>query len=181
MKGLLATMGGAEQIVPTIGPLSTSLEGCKIFTKTIVDAKPWLKEPSLLPFPWKTENFFPAGRKLKVAVLWDDGVVKPHPPVTRALKQIIDKLKSSNNVEVVEWKPFKHDLAWEIIVGPVFLPQNTHLTSSFRQIYTSPTAAQKKRPRLNLLASHGDRFPNTSLQKIPISNLTPSPLCGPQP
>jgi Asp-tRNA(Asn)/Glu-tRNA(Gln) amidotransferase A subunit family amidase len=128
MKGLLATMGGAEQIVPTIGPLSTSLEGCKIFTKAIIDAKPWLKEPSLLPFPWKNEDFFPAGKKLKVAVLWDDGVVKPHPPVTRALKQIVDKLKSSSNVEVLEWKPYKHDLAWEIIVSLLSLPQNTHLT-----------------------------------------------------
>jgi amidase len=128
MKGLLATMGGAEQIVPTIGPLSTSLEGCKIFTKTIIDAKPWLNEPSLLPFPWKNEDFFPAGKKLKVAVLWDDGVVKPHPPVTRALKQIVDKLKSSSSVEVLEWKPYKHDLAWEIIVSLLSLPQNTHLT-----------------------------------------------------
>jgi amidase len=116
VNGWSATMGGAEQIVPTIGPLSTSLEGCKLFIKTIIDAKPWYKEPSLLPFPWKEDDPF-NGKKLKVAVLWDDGVVKPHPPVTRALKQVVDKLKSKGNVEVVEWKPYKHDLAWEIIVS----------------------------------------------------------------
>jgi amidase len=115
VHGWVATMGGAEQIVPTIGPLSTSLEGIKLFIKTLIDAKPWFKEPSLLPFPWKEELAFD-GRKLKVAVLWDDGVVKPHPPVTRALKQVVDKLKSQADIEVVEWKPYKHDLAWEIIV-----------------------------------------------------------------
>ena len=115
-SGAIAAMAGEEQIVPTIGPLSTSLEGCKLFIKTIIDAKPWLKNPSMLPFPWKEEDAF-KGRKLKVAVLWDDGVVKPHPPVTRALKEVVDKLKGKENVEVVEWKPYKHDLGWEIIVS----------------------------------------------------------------
>jgi len=108
-------MGGAEQILPTIGPLSTSLEGCKLFTKTLINAKPWYKEPSLFPFPWNDEEFF-KGKRLKIAILWDDGVVKPHPPVTRALHQIVDKLKAKGNVEIVDWKPYQHDLAWEIIV-----------------------------------------------------------------
>jgi amidase len=114
--GWSATMGGAEQIVPTIGPLSTSLEGIKLFIKTLVDAKPWYKEPSLLPFPWKVEDAF-QGKKLKIAVLWDDGVVKPHPPVTRALKEVVEKLKLTGEVEVVDWKPYRHDIAWEIIVS----------------------------------------------------------------
>ncbi len=107
---------GQEQIIATIGPLSTSLAGCEIFIKTIIKAKPWYKEPSLVPFPWNTENLFPS-KKVKVGVIWDDGVVKPHPPVTRALKQMVEKLKASGNFEIVEWKPYKHDLAWEIIVS----------------------------------------------------------------
>ena len=122
--GWTAAMAGAEQIVPTIGPLSTSLEGCKLFIKAIIDAKPWFKEPALLPFPWKEDDFF-AGKKLKIAVLWDDGVVKPHPPVTRALKKVVDKLKENENVEIVEWKPYKHDLAWELIVSSC--PHLTHM------------------------------------------------------
>lgn len=120
MGGLIGPGQGQEQILPTIGPLSTSLEGCKLFIKTLIDAKPWLKEPSLLPFSWKEEDFF-KGRKLKVGVLWDDDVVKPHPPVSRALTELVDKLRAKENVEIVEWKPYKHDLAWEIIVRLVFL------------------------------------------------------------
>lgn len=72
-----------------------------------------------MPFPWKEEDAS-KGKKLKVAVLWDDGVVKPHPPVLRALNEVVEKLKAKGNVEVVEWKPYKHDLAWEIIVGSFF-------------------------------------------------------------
>lgn len=125
MGGMSATMLGAEHIVAAVGPLSTSLKGCRLFMKTLIDSKPWSKEPSLLPFPWKSEDFF-KGRKLKVGVLWDDGVVKPHPPVTRALKQVVDKLKANGSVEVVEWKPFQHDIAWEIIVGAP-TPEEVHI------------------------------------------------------
>ena len=121
--GWSATMAGSEHIVPVIGPLSTSLGGIKVFMKTIVDAKPWLREPSLLPFEWKPVDpkmFSSDGKKLKIAVLWSDEVVKPHPPVLRALKEVADKLKSVKGVELVDWKPFKHDEAWEIIASLYF-------------------------------------------------------------
>lgn len=114
-SGCKAVGGGQEQIIPTIGPLSTSLEGIKTFTKTLIDAQPWLHEPTMLPFPWKEEDFF-SSRKLKIAVIWDDGVVKPHPPVTRALKQVVERLSTSEKVEIVDWTPYQHERAWEIIV-----------------------------------------------------------------
>lgn len=119
MMGLIGPGNGQEQILPTIGPMSTSLEGCKRFIKTLIDAKPWLKEPSLLPFPWDEQDFFKC-RRLKVGVLWDDDVVRPHPPVTTALKEMVDKLKAQGNVDVVDWKPYKHDVAWEIIENLYF-------------------------------------------------------------
>jgi Asp-tRNA(Asn)/Glu-tRNA(Gln) amidotransferase A subunit family amidase len=122
--GCMATMLNEEQIVPTIGPMSTSLEGVKIFAKTLIDAKPWLYQSSLLPFPWRgDEDLLPKAdgkTKLKIAVLWDDGVVKPHPPITRALKTITEALKSVDGVELVDWTPYKHDLAWEIIASLYF-------------------------------------------------------------
>jgi amidase len=119
-----ATMAGEEHIVPCIGPLSTSLEGIKLFLSTIIAAKPWLRDPSLMPFEWRDTSQLwgpsSSGKKLKVAVLWDDGVVHPHPPITHALKAVVEKLKDSGNVEVVDWKPYKHDLSWEIIAGLYF-------------------------------------------------------------
>lgn len=113
-------MLGAEHIVPVIGPLSTSLEGIKLFMKTVIAAKPWLVESSLLPFPWNDKSSHldrRSGRKLKVGVLWNDGVVKPHPPVIRALKEVVEKLRRVDGVEIVDWKPYAHSLAWEIIAS----------------------------------------------------------------
>lgn len=126
LVGCLAGMLGQEQVIPVIGPLSTSLEGLKVFMKTIIDQQPWLTDPSMLPFPWrdykaksllKSEGGIP---KLKVAVMWHDGVVMPHPPITRALTEITDKLRGVDGIELIDWKPYKHDLAWDIISSLYF-------------------------------------------------------------
>lgn len=47
--------------------------------------------------------------------MWHDGVVQPHPPVTRALRLLVEKLKQLPSVEITEWKPYLHDEAWAII------------------------------------------------------------------
>lgn len=119
-------MMGEEQVVPVVGPLSTSLEGIKLFMKTLIGRKPWLREPSCLPFEWKEEPGVKV-KRLRVGVLWDDGVVRVHPPVRRAIKEVVEKLKRVDGVEVVEWKPYKHDLAWEIIVSAFIKTRNSGL------------------------------------------------------
>ena len=123
VDGWSATMMGSEHIVPVIGPLSTSLEGIKMFMKTIIAAKPWLVEPSVLPFPWKDQESSlgrSGNRKLKIGVMWDDQVVRPHPPVTRALKEVVQKLEGIPGVDIVNWKPYDHDEAWAIIASLYF-------------------------------------------------------------
>lgn len=102
--------------------------------KTVIAAKPWVREPSLIPLPWKYGGLLKEdeeGRKtVKVAVLWDDGVVRPHPPVLRALKEVAEKLKGVEGVEVVDWKPYKHEEASQIIntLYVSFGPQTTTLS-----------------------------------------------------
>ncbi len=111
---------GSGHVQGTLGPLSTSLEGVKLFMKTVLAAKPWVTDPSLIPMPWRDdESYFQRGghKKIKVAILWCDAVVKPHPPITRALKEVVKKLKEVRGIEVVDWKPYKHDFAWELIVS----------------------------------------------------------------
>lgn len=46
-------------------------------------------------------------RTLKIAVLWDDGIVSPTPPVTRALKETVDRLRKAGH-EIIDWEPTWH-------------------------------------------------------------------------
>ena len=123
-SGWMAACLGEEQIVPAIGPLSTSLAGLEIFIKTLLDQNPWTYEPSLIPLLWNRSGSILAQRhsnkKLKVAVMWHDGVVKPHPPITRALKSVAEKLSQVPDITVVDWTPYKHDEGWDIISSLYF-------------------------------------------------------------
>ncbi|KAF1957625.1 amidase [Byssothecium circinans] len=112
------SMAGADAIDSVLGPLSTYLSGLKLFMKTIIDAQPWLTEPALIPMPWR-DYTLPQGRPLRVGVLWNDGVVRPHPPITHALKMVTEQLQQ-NGVEVVDFKPHLHDEAWAIISSLYF-------------------------------------------------------------
>ncbi|KAF1851201.1 amidase [Cucurbitaria berberidis CBS 394.84] len=108
-------MAGADTVETVLGPLSTSLEGLKVFMKSIIDSEPWLTEPALIPMPWRTYNI-PQDRPLKIGVLWHDEIVRPHPPVTRALQMFTDKLRE-HEVEVIDFLPYLHDEAWAILAS----------------------------------------------------------------
>ena len=123
MDGCAATMLAEEQIIAVIGPMSTSLQGLKLFMRTILAAKPWLVEPSVVPLPWREQHDFlqiSRGGKLKVGILWNDNVVRPHPPIFRALTEVADKLRATGKFDVVDWNPYKHDEAWKIIASLYF-------------------------------------------------------------
>jgi len=111
-------MAGADTVESVLGPLSTSLSGLKLFMKAIIDTQPWLHEPALIPMPWRDVQF-PLDRPLRIGVLWHDGVVKPHPPITRALTQVTAKLLSVG-IETVDFAPYLHDEAWAIISSLYF-------------------------------------------------------------
>jgi Asp-tRNA(Asn)/Glu-tRNA(Gln) amidotransferase A subunit family amidase len=111
-------MAGADSVETVLGPMSTSLQGLKVFMKTIIDSEPWIEEPALIPMPWRTYTI-PTERPLRIGVLWHDGVVRTHPPVTRALELVATKLKA-HNIEVVDFTPHLHDEAWAIISSLYF-------------------------------------------------------------
>jgi Asp-tRNA(Asn)/Glu-tRNA(Gln) amidotransferase A subunit family amidase len=112
-------MAGTDPIPGVIGPMSTSLEGIQLFMKTILDVKPWLIEPALIPLPWNPIHIS-GSQSLKIGILWHDGVVTPHPPITRALQNLTSRLEQIPNVGVVDWKPYLHDEAWAIISSLYF-------------------------------------------------------------
>ncbi|CAO1599035.1 hypothetical protein XANCAGTX0491_002780 [Xanthoria calcicola] len=118
--GWSSTAPGADPIATVIGPLSTSLGGLKLFMETVLLAQPWLQEPALLPIPWNSYYHISSQRPLKIAIMLNDGIVQPHPPITRAMKTLASNLATLLNVTIVDWIPHLHDEAWAIISNLYF-------------------------------------------------------------
>ncbi|KAI1376757.1 amidase [Hypoxylon crocopeplum] len=92
-------MPGQEAVQSVNGPLTRTLSDLALYCKAVVDAQPWRHDPRCLPIPWRSISLAPT---LKFAVMWDDSMALPTPPVTRALKHAVEKLKAAGH-EVIEW------------------------------------------------------------------------------
>lgn len=90
-----------EAILPVLGPLSNSPDDLELFMKSYLAKSPWEEDQQLIPLPWR-EVPIPKASELTIGIVTDDGVVKPHPPVIRALKEVSEKLKAAG-VNIVEW------------------------------------------------------------------------------
>ncbi|PWY69866.1 amidase [Aspergillus sclerotioniger CBS 115572] len=117
LTGAKAPEPGHEAIRGVIGPLaSQSVEDLDLFQRAVIDQEPWDIDTSLAPVPWKRVN---PTKDMTVAIMWDDGYVRPHPPVTRALKHAKAKLQAAG-LNVIDWDPYKHEHGWDIISSMYF-------------------------------------------------------------
>lgn len=94
-----------ETIGCVLGPMSNSVDDLELFMKHYIDSKPWKFDQQCLPIPWK-EVPVPKPSELTIGIAYDDGVVKPHPPVLRALKKVAESLKAAG-VNVITWEPHR--------------------------------------------------------------------------
>lgn len=103
--GLTGLHAGMENIIGVCGPLATCVEDLRLFCQVVLDSEPWHYEPSLIEMPWKAHIDTP--KKLVIGVMWNDGIVQPHPPVTRALQEAAAALKKAGHT-IIDWKPYLH-------------------------------------------------------------------------
>jgi amidase len=114
---------GMDAIVGSLGPITRSARDLALFAKTMLDAEPWFIEPQILEIPWK-QNLVEgqhAEKPLSIAILWDDGIVLPHPPITNALRRVESALLAAGH-DVIRWEPMGcHRAAWDFITKLYFL------------------------------------------------------------
>ncbi|KAJ6156723.1 hypothetical protein N7497_005608 [Penicillium chrysogenum] len=115
--GCAAYVLGCETIIGTLGPISPTFSGVELLMKTIIKSKPWVHDSMMLPIPWRDQekHIHLDNKKLTVGVMWTDDVVTPAPAVTRALKEVVERLKSVDSTEVIEWKAYQQKEALEIL------------------------------------------------------------------
>ncbi|KAM9892813.1 hypothetical protein OXX79_009773, partial [Metschnikowia pulcherrima] len=65
------------------------------------------------PLPWK-KVAKPEPKDLTIAIMYDDGIVKPTPPIARALKTVAEKLAAAG-AKVVTFEPIDTQLAKDTV------------------------------------------------------------------
>lgn len=116
--GLMGSHDGMDAIIGALGPIATSARDLALFCRVMLQYEPWLVEPPLLEIPWRQSTVEGEGlpKKLCIAILWDDGVVRPHPPILDSLKRTKEALIRAGH-EVIDWQPVDHRYSWDLIVS----------------------------------------------------------------
>jgi amidase len=115
--GLNGSHDGMDAIVGVMGPIARSARDLSLFCRVMLLYEPWNLEPAIIEIPWKQDLAEGVGipSKLSFAIMWDDGVVAPHEPISNALKRTKDALIAAGH-DVIVWEPLDHQGAWDLIV-----------------------------------------------------------------
>jgi amidase len=111
---------GDDLVVRAVaGPLSRTLDGLEVFTKSVLELKPWEWDATCVPIPWSQkhyEEFLPtSNRKLSVGIVSSDGIITPHPPILRGLSRTTAALRDAGH-EVIESSLFDGtEGMWELL------------------------------------------------------------------
>ncbi|OJJ05975.1 hypothetical protein ASPVEDRAFT_139371 [Aspergillus versicolor CBS 583.65] len=113
------SMEGHDTVPSVIGPMGHTISDLRLITQSILSSQPWLHDPKVIHLPWRVDTEDEvrqsvASKTLTFGVLRTDGVIQPHPPVTRAINETVQALKAAG-YEVIEWTPPPHAEAFQIL------------------------------------------------------------------
>ncbi|KAJ3946847.1 uncharacterized protein N0V96_003223 [Colletotrichum fioriniae] len=90
-------------------PMARSLSTIRLAMEQLINAKPWELDARCAPVPWRDELYQETSSgPLTIGVLYDDNVVRPHPPLTRVLRSAVERLQAAGH-EVLEWNANLHE------------------------------------------------------------------------
>ncbi|KAL8725200.1 MAG: hypothetical protein Q9166_007508 [cf. Caloplaca sp. 2 TL-2023] len=97
---------GQTTSASSVGVMGTSIEALKLVMTSILSTEPWNHDPNVVRIPWNSEaetstlsrahsdGSAKEALALKLGFFWSDGVVNPHPPVSRGLRLLHDVLQN---------------------------------------------------------------------------------------
>ncbi|KAM9897792.1 hypothetical protein OXX79_006668, partial [Metschnikowia pulcherrima] len=107
--------GSGQESVPAVeGPMTRSVDDIDFLMDVYINqGKPWVADCTTYPLPWK-KVAKPEPKDLTIAIMYDDGIVKPTPPIARALKIVAEKLAAAG-AKVVTFEPIDTQLAKDTV------------------------------------------------------------------
>lgn len=105
-KQVANTNPGQTIVNSAIGFMSTSLAALPLIMNSVLSTQPWLRDPDVVEIPWRS-HLTETPKKLCFAVIRNDGICTPHPPIARGVEIAVDAVKKGGH-EVLEWQPPHH-------------------------------------------------------------------------
>ncbi|KAK4450350.1 amidase signature domain-containing protein [Podospora aff. communis PSN243] len=107
-KGVAST-GPGQQVMPAVvGLMGSSLATLESVFKSLLLTEPWLHDPYTSPLPWQGEKEYNVGTEHiptpAFGFFANDGIVTPHPPISRALRIVREALEECE-YELLDWHP----------------------------------------------------------------------------
>lgn len=163
--GLATVLTGLPVASGSIGLMAHELAILEVGLKALLTSHLTLSDPDVLPILWRQDSLdairrrkgFPntVNGRLVFAVMADDGHVRPHPPIQRAITFVTDALQQ-NGHEVVPWKPPLHAPAVENLFKILGSTSAVNARTALDASHEPPI------PQLLDWYEHQDMEPNTS-------------------
>lgn len=134
--GVPVTTEGQEHVPSSVGPMARSLSSLTLVMKELIQMNPWERDARCAPIPWRGDVFEKFRSKpLTIGLLTDDGVVRPHPPISRTLLSLVEKLRIAGH-DIVEWNAELHAECIQVMVSSD-VATTTFCISDFSGLRTS--------------------------------------------
>ncbi|KAL4885749.1 amidase signature domain-containing protein [Aspergillus karnatakaensis] len=99
---------GSNTIRVAVGPLSRSVDGLEVYTRTLLSLSPWDWDFGAVAIPWR-EDEYALGRGQKRPLCFGfmahDSVVLPNPPIMRGMQELRSALVRAGH-QVIDIEPF---------------------------------------------------------------------------
>lgn len=102
-QGAANSMDGQNTILSVVGPMATTARSLTLLFKGVLSQEPWLHDPFVVELPWRCdvenevqgmiERSRGGSSELAFGIMHHDGLVRPHPPVERAMRMVERTLK----------------------------------------------------------------------------------------
>ena len=96
------SMDGQLSAPSAVGPISHSVPSLRLLVKAILSQQPWDHDPGVNNIPWRQDlekdvEERKTNGSLVFGVFRDDGVVRPWPPIQRAIQNVVDKIEKAGH------------------------------------------------------------------------------------
>ncbi|GEM12062.1 amidase [Rhodotorula toruloides] len=104
--GVTNVMKGYEGMESTIGPMARSIDSLEVFMAAVIGAEPWWQDAKTVERTWRVpHNELP--KKLHIAFALDNGLIHSHPPIRRAISEMVAALAQAGHevtpLEGIDW------------------------------------------------------------------------------